>query len=725
MTPCVSSAVAVNRPTSVAVLVAAIAALLMASCHDARRANPLDPELTPAVTLEASLDDTSGTVALTWSPYAGDMPFGSYTVLRNVTRSTDVDTLLTIADVQQTSYLDTSIVAGIAFTYRVAVRNQGGLQSTSLAQSTSPLQLPAVSGLQASFDARRATAALVWRPYPGPRFAAYSVRRTQAETTVEIAHLTAVADTTFTDAGLTGDARYTYQIVVVTGVGEEVAGATAAGGIHRLIDSWPLDMGSEGDARSRFVRLVSGPEDRLTALAIDPVGARILSYDTSTGQVVAQTSIHRTSDPRTTVMAPSGEERVFTSLGASIVALHRLDADGQILAAQRSLFVDALAEPLDAAERVIRGAVTLRVNNNVLAGFGNLSIVAAGGQQYQEDFSSVTEFFSPLGTGETIGAWHFAGHNLGPSSLGMYLQGFVTSPTTARFIDSSLDGLTLVQFDMTGPSGMGAMSVQIGDDSHSRLSLELDTAANEARLSWVYTSPPAADHPSRELQAVDDFLTPAAVPYRVSLGIEGEHFAASITDPVWVRVAAPEQIRHCTLTAVADWFAFTIDNRLYSVSPEGQLQERGTLSSPVGETRAWQLASNGRTQVAVCLPQEDRVLWGTVIVPSRWDAALVQHQVGPHIESGGSLFYPLSAAGAPDGRMYVLDAGHSRIVAFDADGTYITHWGTPGTGAGQFDFGDGGQIVDGRNHAGSIAVDDEGFIYVADVFSGRIQRFAP
>ena len=27
--------------------------------------------------------------------------------------------------------------------------------------------------------------------------------------------------------------------------------------------------------------------------------------------------------------------------------------------------------------------------------------------------------------------------------------------------------------------------------------------------------------------------------------------------------------------------------------------------------------------------------------------------------------------------------------------------------------------------SGSVVVDDEGFIYVADVFNGRIQKFAP
>ena len=60
---------------------------------------------------------------------------------------------------------------------------------------------------------------------------------------------------------------------------------------------------------------------------------------------------------------------------------------------------------------------------------------------------------------------------------------------------------------------------------------------------------------------------------------------------------------------------------------------------------------------------------------------------------------------------------------FDAEGDYITHWGVAGSGEGELDFGAGGSTID--DFAGSIAVDDDGFIYVADVFNQRIQKFAP
>ncbi|MEW6755296.1 MAG: 6-bladed beta-propeller, partial [Candidatus Latescibacterota bacterium] len=91
----------------------------------------------------------------------------------------------------------------------------------------------------------------------------------------------------------------------------------------------------------------------------------------------------------------------------------------------------------------------------------------------------------------------------------------------------------------------------------------------------------------------------------------------------------------------------------------------------------------------------------------------------------GRFYYPLSMDGSPDGRIYVLDAGSGRIVAFDARGQYITQWGRPGSGPGEFGFGKGALLTVGRDFAGSLAVGADGSIYVADPGNRRIQRFAP
>jgi len=88
----------------------------------------------------------------------------------------------------------------------------------------------------------------------------------------------------------------------------------------------------------------------------------------------------------------------------------------------------------------------------------------------------------------------------------------------------------------------------------------------------------------------------------------------------------------------------------------------------------------------------------------------------------GSFLFPLSFAIGPNGRIYVLDAGNSRIQVFSADGEYITQWGRRGSGPGEFDFGQGMAPEDFR---GSIAVDDGGYIFAADPGNRRIQVFSP
>lgn len=80
----------------------------------------------------------------------------------------------------------------------------------------------------------------------------------------------------------------------------------------------------------------------------------------------------------------------------------------------------------------------------------------------------------------------------------------------------------------------------------------------------------------------------------------------------------------------------------------------------------------------------------------------------------------------PDGRIYVLDAGSGRILVFDSGRNYLTQWGRRGNSEDEFNFGEGVSILGGGpNFAGSIAVDSQGFIYVADERNKRIQKFAP
>ena len=74
---------------------------------------------------------------------------------------------------------------------------------------------------------------------------------------------------------------------------------------------------------------------------------------------------------------------------------------------------------------------------------------------------------------------------------------------------------------------------------------------------------------------------------------------------------------------------------------------------------------------------------------------------------------PRGVAVDAQGHVYVADTGNKRVVVFDADGNYLTEFGTPGLDAGQFDEPVG------------VAVANDGTVYVTDTWNQRIQSFIP
>src|SRR5690606_658690 len=84
--------------------------------------------------------------------------------------------------------------------------------------------------------------------------------------------------------------------------------------------------------------------------------------------------------------------------------------------------------------------------------------------------------------------------------------------------------------------------------------------------------------------------------------------------------------------------------------------------------------------------------------------------IGSRGKGAGKLLR-INAIAVNGSLLLVTDTDHHRIAAFNTTGTFIKHWGSLGSGNGQFNFPQG------------IAFDSAGNVYVADTFNHRIQVF--
>jgi hypothetical protein len=82
---------------------------------------------------------------------------------------------------------------------------------------------------------------------------------------------------------------------------------------------------------------------------------------------------------------------------------------------------------------------------------------------------------------------------------------------------------------------------------------------------------------------------------------------------------------------------------------------------------------------------------------------------------GESLPYAIEIMTEPSGEefLWIADGGTGRMLKYDMDGNYHYGWGTPGNEYGHF------------NGPHSITTDQEGNLYIAEVFAGRVQKFVP
>ena len=273
--------------------------------------------------------------------------------------------------------------------------------------------------------------------------------------------------------------------------------------------------------------------------------------------------------------------------------------------------------------------------------------------------------------------------------------------------------------------------IRIGGNLFSRFDLRLDALNQQLHLDWTFNPPPELDLAAFERHFETSFPVTWVAFYRPVLeAVDGQVRIALQYPVVWsyeMDWAQEITLLYTSLAALGDMLALTVEDRTYAVSPDGNFTESSLLESWASETRVWQLEGDRGQRIGVCMPEASKVVWG--IVPSgresRW-ASFVSKNLGPFLgQSAGYLAYPLSLAAGPDGRMYILDAGNARVVVLDSEGKHVTQWGTLGDGEGQFNFGNGLKRLQGQNYSGSICVDDDGFIYVADVGNQRLQKFAP
>lgn len=107
-------------------------------------------------------------------------------------------------------------------------------------------------------------------------------------------------------------------------------------------------------------------------------------------------------------------------------------------------------------------------------------------------------------------------------------------------------------------------------------------------------------------------------------------------------------------------------------------------------------------------------------INSQWHRVLVFdgdgrkiNEIGRRGTGEGEFNLPNQLTVAPDGTLYVLDAGNFRVQAFSPDGEYLRSWGKVGRNLGDLARPRG------------IAVDNEGNVYVTDGAFRNFQVFSP
>ena len=666
----------------------------------------------------------TGTIGLSWTQYR-DPGFESYEVHRRAVGTDQDSVLVAITDVHDTAFADVGPLHGVNYLYRVAVAAAG--QELTSNSVDGQLSLPAVTITEAQFTSRTASCSLAWTPYAGPRLQSYRVLRSTASLIPQV--VAEIADrrvTSFVDTGLVGETEHHYQVGVVTTRGEEVTSQSVSGAIHWSVAEWPLELDEGG-----YVRLYVAPDGRIAASVADPYRVRLLFLDTAGELLDEQTLVevpHPVFLPQSVSVVLDGEGTLlslgvrFSHLSPALRLSHipghlsvlRFDINGCPITQEHTLFADSLAALPDEAVR-IASSIQLGGVNGVFV--DEVRVTAGTDLLFEDDF----------GDGDLSG---WPGLESRPVINGTvywdraYWVGALSRSegTWERLLFQAdvgfYDGAIKMVAGTTAPPGESLLSLHV---EHS----------GDSFLRWAFRPPPGSELRS----SVRDFSEPLSFTLipgfvnRISLGVADNRPQATI--------ATPSSIWHDTWDDPAPWVSLargeekvllTAGHMSNLIVPGSEDPASAALETPISAIRLWQ--SGGRPHMGVCKPETQRIVANETGIPG--SGALMDYHfnrersatlIGGNAGQGaGELLFPLSFDAGPDGRIFVLDAGNSRIQVFDPAGNYITQWGKRGDGKGEFDFGHGSVPKD---FAGSICVDDEGYIYVADVGNGRIRRFSP
>ena len=261
--------------------------------------------------------------------------------------------------------------------------------------------------------------------------------------------------------------------------------------------------------------------------------------------------------------------------------------------------------------------------------------------------------------------------------------------------------------------------------------------------SWVYTTEPLAcmetsalDGPALALDDGDHLY----VVYNLHRPSQKpEAFWAKFAPDgrlLWTRPLAGLFARHIVIDGDAIYIESISQLQLFDQAGEQQVQY-AIPALLVASLRLWQ----GRFAALIeplALRADDWQAPRLVVYddPQRAAASrVIGRDPKSHQDRGsGLLLRPTDfAVDEAADRAFVVNAGHSRIEVFQ-QGHYLTRWGEEGEGDDQFRFTSRihvivdmatGEADEREVVAGGIARDAEGFIYVADTFNDRIQKFQP